>query len=46
MKSYSKFNFPYELKDAVNGMDHEIRIKILEYLINQEKMNYSEIKKN
>jgi hypothetical protein len=45
MESNSKFNFPYELKDAVNGMDHEIRIKILEGLINQEKMNYSDIKK-
>jgi hypothetical protein len=45
MESSSKFNFPYELKDAVHGLDHEIRIKILECLINQEKMKYSEIKK-
>jgi DNA-binding MarR family transcriptional regulator len=41
----AKFEFPQLIKDIVKGLDNDLRWKILEHLINNGSMSYSQLLK-
>lgn len=39
------FEFPYALKNAIKGLDNDLRLKIVEYLVENGETSYSKILK-